>query len=205
MHHTTEYGWDAYYTCTKCNYNGKQLIAPTGHSVIAYVDKNDATYKCANCSLRYQVGDSFQKGGIMTMTNHYGYSSVDGNSAKLYYDYRFIRADKILPMYVLKGLTARLKHFNDRTFNKYGSSKSTLLIESGRMDGDKKESKYFLQSKKIYSRRYTTDCLSAIFNQYADKNTIGIEDLPEYLTELGTDEENLLQNSFFQSETHHYN
>ena len=77
----TEYGWDAYYTCTKCNYNGKQLIAPTGHSVIAYVDKNDATYKCANCSLRYQVGDTFQKGGIMTMTNHYGYSSVDGNSA----------------------------------------------------------------------------------------------------------------------------
>ena len=68
------------------------------------------------------------------------------------------------------------------------------------MDGDKKESKYFLQSKKNYSRRYTTDCLSAIFNQYADKNTIGIDDLPEYLTELGTDEENLMQNSFFQNE-----
>ena len=133
------------------------------------------------------------------------FTLIFGRFVKLYYDYRFIRADKILPMYVLKGLTARLKHFNDRTFNKYGSSKSTLLIESGRMDGDKKESKYFLQSKKIYSRRYTTDCLSAIFNQYADKNTIGIEDLPEYLTELGTDEENLLQNSFFQTETHHYN
>ena len=56
-----------------------------------------------------------------------------------------------------------------------------------------------------YSRRYTTDCLSAIFNQYAFKNTIGIEDLEEYLTELGTDEENLMQNSFFQNETHHYN
>ena len=73
------------------------------------------------------------------------------------------------------------------------------------MDGDKMESTYFLQSKKIYSRRYTTDCLSAIFNQYADKNTISIDDLPEYLTELGTDEENLMQNSFFQNETHHYN
>lgn len=128
-----------------------------------------------------------------------------GKFVDIYYQYRYVRSDKILPMYVLKTVVAKLKHFNDRTFNQYGSSKSTLLIESGRMDGDKKEAKYFIQSKKIYSRRYTTDCLSAIFNQYADKNTIGIEDLEEYLTELGTDEENLMQNSFFQNETHHYN
>ena len=128
-----------------------------------------------------------------------------GKFTDAYYQYRFVRSDKILPMYVLKKLVAKLKHFRDRTFNQYGSSKTKLLIESGRMDGDKKEAKYFIQSKKIYSRRYTTDCLSAIFNQYADKNTIGIEDLEEYLTELGTDEENLMQNSFFQNETHHYN
>jgi hypothetical protein len=128
-----------------------------------------------------------------------------GKFTDAYYQYRFVRSDKILPMYALKKLVAKLKHFRDRTFNQYGSSKTNLLIESGRMDGDKKEAKYFIQSKKIYSRRYTTDCLSAIFNQYADKNTIGIEDLEEYLTELGTDEENLMQNSFFQNETHHYN
>ena len=128
-----------------------------------------------------------------------------GKFTDTYYQYRHVRSDKILPMYVLKKLIAKLKHFRDRTLNRYGSSKYTLLVESGRMDGDKKEAKYFIQSKKIYSRRYTTDCLSAIFNQYADKNTIGIEDLEEYLTELGTDEENLMQNSFFQTETHHYN
>ena len=77
----TEYGWDAYYTCTQCNYNGKQLIPPTGHSVIANVHEYDVTYECSNCSLRYEVGDSFQKGDVMTMTNYWGYSSVDGNSA----------------------------------------------------------------------------------------------------------------------------
>ncbi len=128
-----------------------------------------------------------------------------GKFVDIYYRYRFVRSDKTVPMYILKKVVVKLKHFRDRTFNQYGSSKSTLLIESGRMDGDKKQAKYFIQSKKIYSRRYTTDCLSAIFNQYADKNTIGIEDLEEYLTELGTDEENLMQNSFFQNETHHYN
>ena len=133
------------------------------------------------------------------------FALVFGKFVDSYYQYRFVRSDKILPMYVLKKAVTSLKHFRDRTFNLYGSSKSKLLIESGRMDGDKKEAKYFIQSKKIYSRRYTTDCLSAIFNQYADKNTIGIEDLEEYLTELGTDEENLMQNSFFQNETHHYN
>ncbi len=128
-----------------------------------------------------------------------------GRFVDKYYQYRFVRSDKILPMYGLKKLVASLKHLKDRTCNQFGSSKSTLLIESGRMDGEKKEAKYFIQSKKIYSRRYTTDCLSAIFNQYADKNTIGIDDLEEYLTELGTDEENLIQNSFFQNEVHHYN
>ena len=133
------------------------------------------------------------------------FALVFGKFVDRYYQYRFVRSDKILPMYALKKLVAKLKHFRDRTMNQYGSSKSTLLVESGRMDGDKKEAKYFIQSKKIYSRRYTTDCLSAIFYQYADKNTIGIEDLEEYLTELGTDEENLMQNSFFQNETHHYN
>jgi hypothetical protein len=133
------------------------------------------------------------------------YAFLFGKFVDKYYQYRYVRSDKILPMYLLKKLVAKLKHFRDRTFNLYGSSKSKLLIESGRMDGDKKEAKYFIQSKKIYSRRYTTDCLSAIFGQYADKNTIGIEDLEEYLTELGTDEENLMQNSFFQNETHHYN
>lgn len=105
----------------------------------------------------------------------------------------------------MKSFSAWLKRFRDRTCNQFGSAKIKLLVESGRMDGDKKERNYFMQSKKIYARRYTTDCLSAIFNQYSDKNTIGLNDLPEYVTELGTDEENLLQNSFFQVEVHQYN
>lgn len=130
---------------------------------------------------------------------------IFGRFVDLYYEYRFIRSDKTVPMYLMKSFSAWLKRFRDRTCNQFGSSKIKLLVESGRMDGDKKERTYFMQSKKIYARRYTTDCLSAIFNQYADKNTIGLNDLPEYVTELGSDEENLLQNSFFQVEVHQYN
>lgn len=133
------------------------------------------------------------------------FALVFGKFTDTYYQYRFVRADKTVPMYVLKKLVAELKHFRDRTFNMYGSSTYTLLIESGRMDGEQKKAKYFVQSKKIYSRRYSTDCLSAIFSRNAHLNNVGINDLPEYETERGTDEENALQNSHFQKEIHHYN
>ena len=128
-----------------------------------------------------------------------------GRFTSSYYQYRFARGDKILPIYALKKLVAKLKHFRDRTFNYYGSSTNTILIESGRMDGEQKKTKYFIQSKKIYSRRYSTDCLSAIFSRNAELNNVGINDLPEYETERGTDEENAKQNSHFQKEIHHYN
>ena len=133
------------------------------------------------------------------------FTLVFGKFTDAYYQYRFVRADKIVPMYVLKKLVAKLKHFRDRTHNMYGSSTYTLLIESGRMDGEQKKSKFFLQSKSIYSRRYSTDCLSAIFTRNAEINEVGINDLPEYETERGTDEENALQNSHFQKEISQYN
>lgn len=59
-------------------------------------------------------------------------------------------------------------------------------------------------SKNAYSRRYSTDCLSGIFDLYAVKNIVGINDLPEYATERGLDKENLTQNSHFQTEVHQY-
>jgi hypothetical protein len=70
------------------------------------------------------------------------------------------------------------------------------------MDGDVKERKYFIQSKKIYAKRYATDCLSGIFERYSKENTVGIGDLVEYADVLATDDELSEQNSFFQSDVH---
>ena len=128
-----------------------------------------------------------------------------GKFVKLYYDYRFIRSDKTLPMYVLKNVVAGFEHYIARTENLFGSSKIKLQIESGRMDGQTREKVYFEQSKKIYARRYGTDCLNGIFELYAKNNTIGIDDLPEYMTYVGKDDENLMQHSFFQMEVHKHN
>lgn len=128
-----------------------------------------------------------------------------GKFVRLYYDYRFIRGDKTLPMYLMKNGVAGLERYVKRTENLFGSLKVKLQIESGRMDGQTKDKVYFEQSKKIYARRYGTDCLNGIFELYAENNTIGIDDLPEYLTEIGNDKENLMQHSFFQVEVHKYN
>ena len=73
------------------------------------------------------------------------------------------------------------------------------------MDGASIEKKYFLQAKKIYSKRYSTDCLSGVFEQYAEKNTIGVDDLPEYASVMAREFELLKQNSFFQNEVRSYN
>ena len=133
------------------------------------------------------------------------FSWLFGRFVNLYYRFRFVRSDKTATMHFLKSITAFLKRYRERTCNLFGSSVVHLSVESGRMDGERKDCKYFLQSKKIYSKRFSTDCLSGIFDIYAENNSVGIDDLIEYATELGTDEENLMQNSHFQKEVHEYN
>lgn len=128
-----------------------------------------------------------------------------GHFVNLYYKYRFTRSDKTLPMYLAKNLEAFIKRLRDRTCNLYGSSVVKLKVESGRMDGEAKDKVYYLQSKKIYSNRYATDCLASIFETYAERNTIGINDLPEYVGDLASDDEALMQHSFFQIEVRGYN
>lgn len=51
--------------------------------------------------------------------------------------------------------------------------------------------------KKDRSRRYKTACLEAVFDSFVP-NTMHIDDFIMYSGEVGTDEENQLQNSYFQ-------
>ena len=118
----------------------------------------------------------------------------------MYYKYRHVRSDNTLPMYLLKNLVAGLEHIRTKSTNLFNSATTKLLVESGRMDGEAQKRKHYMQAKKIYGDRYGTDCLSGIFDQYAEKNTIGIDDLPEYQGKIATKEELLLQNSFFQND-----
>ena len=55
-------------------------------------------------------------------------------------------------------------------------------------------------SKKIYSKRFSTDCFSDFFTQKALKSNFGLNDLPEYQSEKATFEELQEQNSYFMND-----
>ncbi len=120
-----------------------------------------------------------------------------GRFERKYYDYRYNRGDNTLFMYLYHGLAAKLNKYRTGIYNTFGFMKMDVLIESGTQDGDKKGKNYYLMSKKIYSRRFSTDAFSDYFNQKALDSPIGINDIAEFKTEKATFAEMLSENSYF--------
>ncbi len=116
---------------------------------------------------------------------------------KLYYDFRFRRGDNTLLIRMLKNVSAWVWKRNLRIYNRYGFSVLKIAKERGTMDGKLEKKKYYLMNKKIYSRRFSTDCFSDYFNDLADKANVGIGDYLEYATGKASVEELKLQNSYF--------
>lgn len=128
------------------------------------------------------------------------YSWLFSKFTGLYYQYRFMRADNTLPMYILKGLTAKINHYYTGIYNRFGYCLLNVQVESGIQDGRFDDNKYFIMSKKIYSKRFSTDCFSDFFTQKSLRSPIGIDDLREYATEKATFNELSEQNSYFISD-----
>lgn len=125
------------------------------------------------------------------------YSWLFGKFAGLYYQYRYVRSDNTLPMYLLKLFTAKVQHYYAGIYNRFGYCTLRVQIESGTQDGQLAENKYYLSSKKIYSKRFSTDCFSDFFTEKALRSPVGIDDLREYATEKATFSELAQQNSYF--------
>ena len=115
----------------------------------------------------------------------------------LYYELRFLRGDNTLLIHLLKMVTAYLYRRNVRLYNQYGYSVAKIEKERGTLDGKRAKKKYFLMNKKIYSRRFSTDCFSDYFNELAKKSKVGLMDYVEYMTEKASVEELKKQNSYF--------
>ena len=82
-------------------------------------------------------------------------------------------------------------------YNTFGYYKLKVSVESGTQDGQAKECKYYLMSKKIYSKRFSTDCFSDYFHEKALRSYIGLDDLEEFATEKASFEEMMKENSYF--------
>ena len=116
---------------------------------------------------------------------------------ELYEDFRFRRGDNMLLVHILKTITAKLWQRNEKIKNLYGYSTLALAKQRGNIRRESAEKKYFLCNRKIYSRRFTTDCFSDYFSDAALKSQLGLADYEEYATEKASIEELKMQNSYF--------
>lgn len=119
-----------------------------------------------------------------------------------YKKYRWIRSDTTLFMYVVKGIVAQLDKYHDGVMNLFGCETVNLRQERGFQDGDVKAYKWYRMPKKVYSKRYSTACLSGIFEARSARNNVSIEELEEYAEIMATNEELLKQHSHFQTDVH---
>ena len=115
----------------------------------------------------------------------------------LYYDFRYRRGDNTLLVYLLKSVAAWLWKRNLKIYNKYGYSVLQIEKERGTMDGKPDKRKYYLMNRKIYAKRFSTDCFSDYFNEMARNAKTGINDYIEYATEKASVSELKEQHSYF--------
>lgn len=124
------------------------------------------------------------------------YAGIFNRFVQVYYQYRFIRSDNVLPMHLLKSFTAWSELWYVRMCNRYGYRLIKGEIERGTQDGNMTEFKYFLIDKIIYSRRFATDCYSGYFEERLAECTVGLAGLPDYASEKATFSEMQKQNSY---------
>lgn len=72
----------------------------------------------------------------------------------------------------------------------------SVEAELGSLDGKTKDYEYYLQNKKIYSNRYSTDSYGDYFAVNALKSGVGILNYPEFENTKATLEEFIRENSY---------
>ena len=114
-----------------------------------------------------------------------------------YYQTRFERGDNPLGLYLHHNLSAKLNTYHKGIYNQFGYFKLKIQVEKGTLDGQLKECSYYLMAKKIYSKRFSTDCFSDVFKYRTLNSNLGLNDILEFKSEKATLEEMMLENSYF--------
>ncbi len=125
------------------------------------------------------------------------YSWVIEKFKSAYSQYRHVRGDNTLFVYLCKNIVAFFERYYKGIHNLFGFNELTVQVENGTLDGTFTEHSYFFAWKKIYARRFSTDCMSAFWAERALHSPVGLNDLREYETARATWEELKAQNSYF--------
>lgn len=114
-----------------------------------------------------------------------------------YTQYRYLRGDSCLPVYLIHSLMSAFHNYYVRKYNTFGVAELKIEVERGTQDNEMLQGKYFLCSKKIYSNRFSTDCYRSYFEEQLKQTRFGLDDYPEYIDTIATPEELHYQNSYF--------
>ena len=118
-----------------------------------------------------------------------------------YGELRFIRGDNSLFLYAVKNAFCTFYHYHTRIVNRFGYRELVLERQSGTGEGEIELCKYYLANKKIYSRRFKTDCYADLFAVQAAKAKCGLEDYPQYQGLQAKASEYPEQHSYFAENT----
>ncbi len=125
------------------------------------------------------------------------YSFIFKKFVSLRNRYNHIRSDNTVPMWFFRKLTAKVEGYYTRIYNQFGYCRLDVDVERGTQDGKSDRKHYYLDNKRIYSDRFSTDCFSDFFEAKARRSDIGLADYPEYNTVKASFEELQLQESYF--------
>ena len=114
-----------------------------------------------------------------------------------YDEYRLNRGDNTLFMHLLKRFCSAVARTYWKRQNLYGFARLSVGVEKGTQDGDVEERKYYLCNRKVFARRFATDCHGGFFEDEALRSGRGLADLPTYKNEKASMEELKKQNSYF--------
>lgn len=115
----------------------------------------------------------------------------------IFYRFRMVRGDKTLFIYLLNSIAFKFNSYLVKRTNTFNYKKLVLEV-SNKLDV--KEQNYYLCSKKIFARRYSTNCYESYFEGKYKEEAIGFEDLLNYSNYKASIEELNLQNSYFVNE-----
>ena len=117
-----------------------------------------------------------------------------------YPTYRYSCGDNKLTVRFLHWVASAFSRHYNRIYNIFGYMESSLTVIDGREEEAAESHRYFLAHKKIYSRRFATDCYREFFAERSRKSGKGIEDYPTYKTVCASPKELHQQNSYFIAE-----
>ncbi len=88
---------------------------------------------------------------------------------------------------------------SDRKINRYAAMVATVSKEDGDLEGEAELHEYYLMPKKIYSKRYSTDCYKEYFADRAKKSEYSFIHSQSYQSDVATLQELEQQRSYLIS------